>query len=110
MYRKFCKVCGAAFKARRRSAKYCSGKCSMLAYRSRRAQREKMERFKLTPAEELIVDRLCILYRISHDQLIRLLRRIPRIDWMNTLHDIEDFADKAWQFYAQERADDEENG
>lgn len=99
MFRKFCTVCGVAYQARRSSSKYCSGKCSMLAYRSRRHQREKMERWRLVFDEQAAVDRICLVYEISEASLLRTLRRLPRETWTDTLSDIAYYVDKASDFW-----------
>jgi len=65
MYRKTCEVCGQPYKARRSTAKYCSGACNCVAYRRRNAARLAAERSVLS-AEEYC-DELVILSCINQE-------------------------------------------
>lgn len=83
-----CEICGAPFIAKTLTSKYCSRKCTNLAYKQRKAEQLKKERLetiaeKVPDARDYIsVTEAVAIYNIGRDTLYRLIRNgtIPYIN------------------------------
>jgi excisionase family DNA binding protein len=83
-----CEICGSTFIAKTLTSKYCSRKCTNLAYKQRKAEQIKKERLetiaeKVPDARDYIsVMEAVAIYNIGRDTLYRLIRNgtIPYIN------------------------------